>query len=268
MKAILLTFLLGLCAGSVHAAIVAEPVEYSDGETVMNGYLAYDDAVKGRRPGILVVHEWWGHNDYARKRAEMLAGLGYTALAVDMYGEGKVAAHPQEAGEFAGAVKEQFATSGKNKFLAAMGILKNHPTVDAERIGAIGYCFGGSTVLQMARYGVDLKGVVSFHGGLGTDAPAKPGMVKAKILVAHGEDDSFISPEEIQAFKQEMETAGVDYRFISYPGAVHSFTNPDADKIAAEFGLPIAYNKAADEQSWKDMQAFFQKVFKPSLGGS
>lgn len=262
MKSILLIFLLCLLTGSARAAFVTEPVEYSDGETVMSGYLAYDDAVKGKRPGILVVHEWWGHNDYARKRAEMLAGLGYTALAVDMYGEGKVAAHPEEAGEFASAVKQQFATSGKNRFLAAMDILQNHPTVDAARIGAIGYCFGGSTVLQMARYGLDLKGVVSFHGSLGTDAPAHPGAVKAKVLVAHGADDSFISPEEIQAFKQEMETAGVDYRFIGYPGAVHSFTNPDADKIAAEFGLPIAYNAAADEQSWKDMQEFFQEIFK------
>ena len=257
-----LLFLLLLAAGSAQAAVVTQEIKYSDGEKSMTGYLAYDDAIAGKRPGVLVVHEWWGNNAYAHQRAEMLAGLGYTALAVDMYGDGQLAADPKEAGELSTAVKQNFATIGKQRFLAAMDVLKNQPTVDARRIGAIGYCFGGSTVLQMARFGVDLRGVVSFHGGLATDAPARPGAVKAKVLVCHGDDDPFVPPEEVQAFKKEMEDASADYRFISYEGAVHSFTNPDADKIAEKFNLPIAYNATADDQSWQDMQDFLKEIFQ------
>lgn len=232
---------------------------FSNGDTLI-GYLAYDAGKTGKRPGILVVHEWWGHNAYARKRAEMLAKLGYTALAVDMYGNGKTADHPDDAGKFAGAVFQNFET-GKARFLAAENLLKAHPTVDSSKIAAIGYCFGGGVVLNMARLGADLDGVVSFHGSLAAVKPAEKGKVKAAMLVCNGADDKFVTPEQIEAFKKEMDAAGVDYKFINYPGTLHSFTNPEADTFAKKFGLPLAYNKAADEQSWAEMQTFFKRIF-------
>jgi dienelactone hydrolase len=244
-----------------HAEVITSLVFYQAGDAKLRGYLAYDDQFTGKRPGILVVHEWWGHNEYARKRARMLAELGYTALAVDMYGEGKTADHPDDAGKFASAVMQNMATTGKERFMAALDVLKKHPSVDTAKIAAIGYCFGGGTVLNMARLGVDLKGVVSFHGSLGTATPASPGQVNANVLVANGESDSFVTPEQVAEFKKEMEQAGVDYQFINYPGAKHSFTNPDADSFAQRFGMDIAYNAEADKKSWEDMQAFFNKIF-------
>jgi len=245
---------------SSQAAVKHEEVQYTANGVTMKGYLAYDDAVKGKRPGVLVVHEWWGHNDYARRRANMLAELGYTALAVDMYGDGKQAAHPDEAGKFASAVFQNMPEA-KARFLAALGLLKKHQTTDPARIAAIGYCFGGGVVLHMARMGVDLKGVVSFHGNYATQTPAQAGAVKATVLVCHGADDVFITQEQIAAFKKEMQDAKVDFQFISYPGAKHSFTNPDADAAAKKFNIPLAYNEAADKQSWADMQKFFKKIF-------
>ncbi len=262
MKKIILALFFLLITSAPRADLVTEEVDYQSADVVMKGYLVYDDKIEGKRPGILVVHEWWGHNEYARKRARMLAELGYTALAVDMYGGGKVADHPDTAGQFAKAVRERFETTGKDRFLAAREVLKNHPTVDPDKIGAIGYCFGGAAVLQMARLGVDLKGVVSFHGSLGTTAPAEAGQVKARILVCHGADDLFIPPEEIENFKKEMDSAKAEYRFISYKGALHSFTNPEADEIAKKFGMRIAYNAEADQQSWLDMKEFFAEVFQ------
>lgn len=257
--------LLGMILGTLlavpgFAAVVGHEVSYSDGETTMKGYIAYDDAISGKRPGVLVVHEWWGQNAYARHRADMLAGLGYTALALDMYGHGEVAEHPDTAGKFSGAVRKNLPVA-KKRFEAAMQLLQKQPTVDPTRIAAIGYCFGGGIVLEMARMGLPLKAVVSFHGSLATDHPAQPGQVKAKILVANGADDPFTKPEQIAAFKKEMDAAGVDYTFINYPGAKHSFTNPDADQYGKRFNLPLAYNKAADEQSWQAMQQLFKKVF-------
>ncbi len=256
MAAAVLTFLCGFA----QAAIKGDEVQYKVGDQVFKGYIAYDDAKKDKRPGVLVVHEWWGHNEYARKRARMLAELGYTALALDMFGDGKQAHHPDEAGKFAGEVRQNM-DAAKARFVAAEDVLKKHPTVDAQKIAAIGYCFGGAVVLQMARAGVDLKGVASFHGSLGTAAPAAKGMVKAKVLVANGADDSFVKPEEVAAFKQEMEVAGIDYKLVNYPGAKHSFTNPDADELAKKFNMPFAYNAEADKQSWIEMQAFFKKIF-------
>lgn len=248
------------CAGSVRAEIKGEEVEYSSDGVTMKGYLAYDASVDGKRPAILVVHEWWGHNEYARKRAHMLAELGYTALALDMYGDGKTAAHPEDAGKFSGEV---FANLGvaKERFLAALELLKQHETVDDSKIGAIGYCFGGGIVLAMARMGVDVKGVVSFHGSLGTQEPAKAGTVKAKILVCNGADDPFVPKSDIDAIKKEMKAAKVDFTFKSYAGAVHSFTNPEADEKGKAFNLPLAYNAKADADSWNDMKAFFKKAF-------
>ena len=242
------------------AAVKEQEVNYSADDTELKGYLAFDDSVEGKRPGILVVHEWWGLNDYARKRASMLAELGYTALAVDMYGEGKTAAHPEEAGSFAGELRKNLPLA-KKRFLAALEQLKRHPSVDADKIAAIGYCFGGGVVLEMARAGIDLDGVVSFHGNLTTDNPARPGGVEARILVLNGSEDRFITAEQIERFKEEMAIAGIDYRFINYPGARHSFTNPQADETGRKFNMPIAYDPEADGKSWKAMQEFFDSIF-------
>lgn len=242
------------------AAVQGKVVEYRDGEMAMKGYLAWNDAVKGKRPGVLVVHEWWGLNDYARKRARMLAEQGYVALAVDMYGEGKQAAHPDDAGAFSSAVMKNMDIMTA-RFRAAMDLLRKQPAVDAGQIGAIGYCFGGAVVLNMARQGLDLKGVASFHGSLATSKSAEPGAVRAKVAVFNGGADTFITPEQVGGFAAEMARAGADFRFISYAGVKHSFTNPDADAYAKKFGLPLAYNAAADRESWDELKRFFREVF-------
>lgn len=245
---------------SAQAKVVGEEVEYSSNGTTMKGYIAYDDAKKGKRPGVLVVHEWWGHNEYARKRARMLAALGYTALALDMYGDGKTAEHPKEAGAFAGEVRANMKQATA-RFNAAKQVLMEHETTDPDKIAAIGYCFGGGIVLEMARRGVDLDAVVSFHGSVATQNPAQPGDVKARILVCNGQEDPFVKPDQIAALKQEMKNANVDFTFKSYPNAKHSFTNPDADKYGKKFDLPLQYNEAADKKSWEDMKAFLKATF-------
>jgi dienelactone hydrolase len=243
------------------ANVQGKAVDYTDNGVVMKGYLAYDKDIKRKQPGVLVVHEWWGHDEYARKRARMIAELGYTALAVDMYGDGKQAMHPDDAGKFSSELMKNFDTA-KGRFLAALNFLKQQPSVDPERIAAIGYCFGGGVVLNMARQGVDLKGVASFHGSLAAIKPAEAGSVKAKILVLHGADDKFTTPEQINAFKQELNKAGADLTFISYPGAIHSFTNPDADDYAKRFNLPLGYNADADKKSWDELKTFFKMIFR------
>lgn len=261
IRMIVVMLVLGV-AGVAHGSpkIVGNPVTYTSQGATLKGYLVYDEQVKGKRPGVLVVHEWWGLNDYARKRAEMLAGLGYTALAVDMYGDGKTVAHPEDAGKFSSDLMKRFDVA-KERFLAAMEFLKQQPTVDSARLAAIGYCFGGGIVLNMARQGVDLKGVASFHGSLTAVRPAQAGIVKAKVLVLHGADDPLVKPEQIEAFKREMADAKVDYRFVSYPGAVHSFTSPEADALGKRFNLPLAYNEEADKKSWMELRAFLAKIF-------
>ena len=245
---------------AVKPDIRGEEVTYQVGDTLLTGYIAYDANQSEQRPGILVVHEWWGHNEYVRTRAFMLAQLGYTAFALDMYGDGKQASHPDDAQKFMSEVLSQ-ADVAQQRFMAAMDLLKRHNTTLDDKIAAIGYCFGGGVVLQMARNGVDLDGVVSFHGSLGTENPAKPGAVTAKVLVLHGADDPFVPPEQVNAFKQEMDDAGADYTFIAYPGAVHAFTNPGATTLGEQFNLPLAYNQAADEQSWAQMKTFFNEIF-------
>jgi dienelactone hydrolase len=244
-----------------HAKVVGKDVEYTADGVTLKGYLAYDTAKKGKSPGVLVVHEWWGLNDYARERARMLAKLGYTALAVDMYGEGKTATHPDDAGKFSSELMQNFDTA-KARFLAAEDFLKKQPTVDPGRIAAIGYCFGGGVVLNMARQGADLVAVASFHGNLTAIKPAEPGMVKAKIRVYHGADDKFVTPEAVEAFKKEMTDAKADFKFIAYPGAVHSFTNPEATAYGKKFNIPLAYDKKADRESWADMKKFFSETLK------
>lgn len=254
-----IVFLLAIAA-SARGEVRGEPVEYKAGGTTLKGYLAYDDDTKGKRPGILVVHEWWGLNEHARSSARKLAEAGYVALAVDMYGEGKVARHPDDAGRFSGEVRKNMAV-GRERFLAAKKLLQEHRYADPDKIGAIGYCFGGGVVLQMARDGVDLDGVVSFHGSLATDDPAQPGDVKGKILVLTGGDDKFVPPEQVEAFEKEMKEAGADYRMVSYPHARHSFTDPEADENAKKFGLPLGYDAEADRKSWAEMKSFFRNVF-------
>jgi dienelactone hydrolase len=252
--------LLLLASLASQAAVVGREVSYQSGDTLLKGYLAYDDAVQGKRPGILVVHEWWGQNAYARQRADMLAQLGYTALAVDMYGEGKTAAHPDEAGKFAGAVRQNLPLM-KARFLAAREFLNGQPTVDPEKNAAIGYCFGGSVVLEMAIEGVDLAGVASFHGSLGGLSTPQAGAVKARVLVANGADDPFVTAEQVAAFRAMMDASGAPYTFINYPGVKHSFTNPGADRLGEQFNLPLVYNAAADSASWQALQQFLTTAF-------
>jgi dienelactone hydrolase len=260
MKTLLLGALAAVFFSSpLNASIQTKEVTYSEGSTQMKGFLAWDDSISGKRPGILVVHEWWGLDDYVRSRAKQLAELGYTALAVDMYGDGKTAEHPKDAGAFAASVMKdpQVALA---RFQAAMDVLKLQPVVDPEKIAAIGYCMGGAIVLNAARQGIDLDAVASFHGSLGGLLPIE-GPIKAKVLVCHGADDSFIPPEKVAAFKQEMEEAGADFKFVSYPGAKHGFSNPAADEAGKKFNIDIAYNREADTESWKELQALLQSVF-------
>lgn len=259
MKRCLLVLAL-LFSACVHAEIRETPVDYRAGETQLKGFLVWDDARGAKQPGVLVVHEWWGLNEYARKRAHMLAELGYAALAVDMYGDGRNTEHPEEASAFMKSVVEH-AGVARQRFLAAKEFLQKQPMVDAGSIAAIGYCFGGSTVLDMARQGVELKAVTSFHGNLVTTTPASKGAVKARILVLNGADDNFITRESIAAFEKEMSGAGARYRFVNYPGAKHGFTNPEADRLGKTYNLPLAYNADADRESWQAMRELFRAEF-------
>jgi dienelactone hydrolase len=245
---------------SLHAAVKGEEIEYSADGVTLKGYIAYDDSISGKRPGVLVVHEWWGHNAYARQRAETLAEMGYTALAVDMYGNGQQADHPDDAKKFMQAVVSNI-DSAKGRFLAGLETLRQQDSVDGDKTAAIGYCFGGGIVLAMARLGVDIDGVASFHGSLGTQNPAQADTVKSKIFVANGEADKMVPPEQVEGFKQEMHAAGVDFEYHGYPGVLHSFTNPDADTFAAKFNMPLAYDAHADKDSWDKLQHFLNRIF-------
>jgi dienelactone hydrolase len=253
--------LVALAVAAARADVVGKPVEYKADSVTLRGYIAFDDKAKGKHPGILVVHEWWGNNEYTRKRAEMLAKLGYVALAVDMYGNGKQANQPDEAGKLSGEVMKNLPVM-RARFLAALDLLKKNDLVDPEHIAAIGYCFGGGVVLAMARDGVDLKGVVSFHGSLGTSTPAEKGKVKTKILACTGAADPFVPPDVVKKFKDEMTAAGADFKVISYEGAKHSFTNPASTEAGKKFNLPLEYNQKADKESWAEMEMFFKTLFK------
>jgi dienelactone hydrolase len=235
-------------------------VEYTAGGVTLKGYLAYDSAIQGKRPGVLVVHEWWGQNEYVRNRARMLAGQGYTALALDMYGQGRIADHPGDAGKFASEVMKNFPVA-RERFLAALEYLKKQPTVDPERIAAIGYCFGGGVVLNMARHGVDIRGVASFHGSLAAVKPDKPARIKAAVRVYNGADDKFTKPDQAADLVKEMVEQGVDFKFVNYPGTLHSFTNPDSTEVGKKFKMPLAYNAEADKRSWADLLGFFKDIF-------
>jgi dienelactone hydrolase len=257
MRSILCAVVACALGQAASAAMKTEQIEYKQGDTALQGYIAYDDASEGKRPGVIVVHEWWGHNQHARNQAERLAKLGYVGFAIDMYGKGKLATHPTDAREMATAVRSnpQLAT---DRFMAAYNYITKHPKVDAERIGATGYCFGGSIILAMARRGVDIDALATFHSALTPIEPSTGKPIKTKILICHGGDDAFIPQADIDAFKKEMADAKADYEFLVLAGAKHSFTNPDADKAGVD---GLAYNADADTKSWEAMTALFKKVF-------
>ena len=250
--------LLGLSV-TAQAALVAKTVDYRADGQALRGYLVYDNAYHGERPGVLVVHEWWGLNSYARGRARMLAKDGYTALALDMYGNGKTANHPKTAEAFMNAVNDNMPVE-KARFMAAYDLLDGQPTVKRGDIAAIGYCFGGGVVLNMARLGAPLKSVVSFHGMLMSNIKAEPGSIKPKILVFTGGADKFVPAKEVAAFEQEMKVDKADFRVVVYPGAEHSFTNPGATALGKKFDLPLKYDAAADKDSWAQTRVFLKQT--------
>ena len=249
-----------LCAAVVaRADIKTQTVDYKDGDTTLKGFLAYDDSIQGKRPGVLVVPEWWGLTDYPKSRAEQLAKLGYVAFVADIYGEGFTTDDPKVAGEKAAEAHKNGWLRSRGKL--ALDQLRQSEHVDPQNLAAIGYCFGGAVALELARAGEDLKGVVSFHGDLSTTQPAQRGDIKAKILVCHGDADPLVTKEAVDKFEQEMKAAGADVKIIRYPNAKHAFTNPEADK----HGIPaISYNAPADKKSWQDMKQFFAEIFGPA----
>jgi dienelactone hydrolase len=235
-----------------------EKINYQIAGTNYIGYVYYDEAEKGKRPGILVIDEWWGLTDYGRHRARELASLGYISIVADMFGNGKTVENPTSAQQLASTFYND-PELAQTRLEAAMEFLKSYPQTDHSKIGAIGYCFGGFVVLNAAKLGSDLKGVVSFHGGLGGVKPDKERM-KAKVLVCHGADDPFENPN-VENFIKQMDEAGVDYSFIVYPDATHAFSNPKATERGEKFHMPIKYNEAADKASWDAMKEFFEKIF-------
>jgi dienelactone hydrolase len=259
LKYILMLLFMAL-ALKANAAVRTGTVEYTmQGDTTLEGYLAYGDAVKGSRPGVLVIHEWWGINDYIKKRTEQLAALGYVAFAADIYGKSIRAKTREEAMALAGKFR-----SGNDRSLlraranAGLDVLRKNPMVDPKRIAAVGYCFGGTAALELARSGADLAGVVSFHGGLATPSPDDAKNIKGKVLVLTGAEDPAVKPEQVMAFVDEMRRAGVDWHLVSYGSAVHGFTNP---ANGTDNSKGVAYNEKADKRSWREMMDFFEEIF-------
>ncbi|MDX1587295.1 MAG: dienelactone hydrolase family protein [Oleiphilaceae bacterium] len=247
-------------SGQASAELKTKAFEYQVNDESFTGYMAWDDSLKGKRPGVLLVHEWWGHTEFVRDQAEKLAAEGYTAMALDMYGSGKTADHPDEAQAFMKAATSD-PQAMKERFTTAMERLQSHDTVDSDAIAAQGYCFGGAVVLNMARAGLDLDGVVSYHGSLGTENPAQPGDVKARIQVYTGAADNLVPADQVAGFVSEMHQAGADLMLRSYPGVKHSFTNPGADALGEEFGMPVAYDKAAADDAFAGTLAFYRELF-------
>ena len=246
-----------LWATAAESKIVTARVPYRDGNVALQGYLAYDDKIEGKRPGILVVHEWWGLNEYAQKRAEQLAELGYVAFALDMYGKEKVTTHPEQASEWAKQVSSNMG-HWQQRAVAGLKVLQADPRVDPNRIAAIGYCFGGSTVQQLAYGGADIKGVVSFHGSLLTPTEQQARRTKASILICHGAADPLVEKGAIEEYLADMDKTGLDWQMVIFAGAKHSFTNPEADKAGMS---AVGYNKLADQRSWQYMKDFFAEIF-------
>jgi dienelactone hydrolase len=255
-----------LCAiamvASAHAAVREEPITYTDGETTMKGFVVYDDATQAKRPGIVMVHEWWGITPHIHSEARKFAEQGYTAFIADVYGDAKSADNPKDAGALAGSVMKDPKVM-EQRFNAARGELAKQASVNPQAIGAVGYCFGGAVVLNMARAGADLAAVAVFHALLGPNTPAPaPGSVKAKILILNGADDPFVKREEYVALKKDFDAAKADYRIIEYPGAVHAFTNPEATELGKKFNLPLRYDEKADQESKAEAAKLFAANLK------
>jgi dienelactone hydrolase len=244
------------------AEIAVEELAYSSGDTQLKGFLAYPKGGE-LRPGILVVHEWWGLNEYVRSRARMLAELGYVALAIDMYGEGKSSEHPADAKKYMMEVVSN-REEGVRRFEAGRAALLKRPNVDSTKVAAIGYCFGGAVVLGAARRGVDLDLVASFHGNYATEVPLAKDAFAGKLFIAHGAADSFTPAAQVEAFKRELEQASARYEFVSYEGAKHGFTNPGATELGQKAGIDVAYDPTADAQSWSKLQELLAQAFAGS----
>jgi dienelactone hydrolase len=258
MKYLLSIIFILFLATNLQAKLHTETTEYKEGDTVMEGYLAYDDAIKGKRPGVMVVHEWTGLGPYVKRRAEELAKLGYIAFAADIYGKGVRPKDHEEAARVAGMYFKDRSLM-RARAQASLQVLKNHKLTDKSRFSAIGYCFGGTTVLELARSGADISGVVSFHGNLSTPNPEDAKNIKAKVLVFHGAEDTFVPQEVVLAFQNEMRKAGVDWQMVIFGGAVHSFTVPEAGNDPSK---GMAYNEKADKRSWEMMKIFFKEIFR------
>ncbi len=229
------------------------------GNVISKGFIAYDDNIKGKRPAVLVVHEWWGLNEYPKMRVRQLAAMGYFAMAVDLFGNGKTAANPKEAQELTGPFYKDPKLI-KNQMDYALQKVREYPQVDITNVVAIGYCFGGFVVLNYAKMGADLKGVVSFHGGMG-GVPVNKNLLKAKILVCHGASDKFVAQKDVDVFMHQLDSIGADNTLKIYPNATHAFTNPASTENGKRFNLPIEYNAAADKDSWNDMNSFLRRTF-------
>jgi dienelactone hydrolase len=258
MRILLALFFTAGMAMSVQAEIKTELIDYRDGDVVLQGYLAYDDAQTGSRPGILIVHQWMGLTDYEKMRARQLAELGYVAFAADIYGKNVRPQNMEEAAEQAGKYRSNRQLL-RERAAAGLNWLRQHELTDSTRVAAIGYCFGGGTVLELARSGAHVNGVVSFHGNLDTPDPEDARQIIGKVLVCHGAEDPHVTIENVDAFQREMDDAGVDWYMISYGGAVHGFTQPGAGDDPSR---GVAYNAAADRRSWRAMRNFFDEIFK------
>lgn len=257
MKALLPAWSVLLAAvGSLSAAIVERPLEYKSGEVLCEGWQAYDDAVAGQRPGVLVIHQWTGVSDHEKEAARRLAALGYNVLVADLYGKG-VRPQPPAAGKEAGKYKADRALL-RARANDALKALADDARTDKSRLAATGYCFGGTAAIELARSGAALKGVVSFHGGLDSPAPADGRNIKARILALHGADDPFVPAKDIAAFEAEMKAADIRYELVRYPGAVHSFTHKAA---GGDKSKGAAYDAEADRDSWRRMEQFLKEGF-------
>jgi dienelactone hydrolase len=247
---------------SANAAIKEEPVTYTDGEATMKGFVVYDDASQAKRPGIIMVHEWWGITNHMHNQARKFAQQGYTVLIADMYGDAKTADNPKDAGALSSSVMKSPATM-ESRFKAARDQLAKQTSVNPQRIGAVGYCFGGAVVLNMARAGADLAAVAGFHASLGLNTPAPAqGVIKADILVLNGADDPFVKREQYDVLKKDFDAAKANYRVIEYPGAVHAFTNPEATELGKKFNLPLRYDAKVDEEAEAEAAKFFAADLK------